>query len=76
MGRPRRFADSSTTHEATFFVDVVKRYGEATEAVILRIDCAGAVSFDEDAIDSFDEDAIDVVIEALGRVRDNLRARR
>ena len=68
MGKPRRFADSFTTHEAMFSVDVARPFGEKTEAVILKIDCAGAVSFDDDGID--------MVIEMLEKARDNLRTRR
>jgi hypothetical protein len=68
MSRPERFSDSFTTHEATFSVDVARPHGERKEAVILKIDCAGAVSFDEDGID--------LVTEMLEKARDNLRARR
>ena len=51
MARPRRFSDSFTTHEATFSVDVARPFGEKTEAVILKIDCSGTVSFREDGAD-------------------------
>lgn len=46
-------------------VDVGRSFGEKTEAMIIQIDCAGTVSFDDDGID--------MVIEVLENARDNLR---
>lgn len=66
--KPAKFSDSFTTRESTFSVDVKRPWGDCNEAVVVKIDCIGEVSGDEDTID--------VLIEMLEKAKANLMARR
>jgi hypothetical protein len=68
MSKPHKFSDSFTTEHATFAVDVGAPHGQSSEAVIVKIDCGGAIHGDEDTID--------VLIEMLEKAKENLLARR
>ena len=66
--RPEPFADSFTTADACFSVEVKDPWGEATEDIEVKIDCGGMIHGDEDMID--------VLIEMLENAKENLAARR
>ena len=66
--KPEAFADSFTTADACFSVEVKEPWGEVTEDVEVKIDCGGMIHGDEDLID--------LLIEMLEKAKDNLVARR
>lgn len=66
--RPEPFADSFTTYDATFSVEVKPPWGAAIEDIEVKIDCGGMIHGDEGTID--------VLIEMLEKARENLAARR
>jgi hypothetical protein len=66
--KPEPFADSFTTADACFSVEVKDPWGEVTEDIEVKIDCGGMIHGDEDLID--------VLIEMLEKARENLAARR
>jgi hypothetical protein len=66
--KPEAFADSFTTLDAGFSVEVKDPWGEVTEDIEVKIDCGGMIHGDEDLID--------VLIEMLEKAKENLIARR
>lgn len=66
--KPEAFADSFTTTDACFSVEVKEPCGEVTEDIEVKIDCGGMIHGDEDLID--------VLIEMLEHAKENLIARR
>ncbi len=66
--KPEAFADSFTTENACFSVEVKDPWGEVTEDIEVKIDCGGAIHGDEDLVD--------LLIEMLEKAKENLKARR
>lgn len=66
--KPVPFADSFTTSDACFSVEVKDPWGEVTEDIEVKIDCGGMIHGDEELID--------VLIEMLENAKENLAARR
>lgn len=66
--KPAPFADSFTTVDSTFSVEVKDPWGEVSEDIEVKIDCIGLIHGDEFTID--------VLIEMLEKAKANLIARR
>ena len=66
--KPEPFSDSFTTEEAEISVAVKIPWGESTEAVVIKIDCVGAVHGDEEFTA--------MLINMLELAKENLAARR
>lgn len=65
--KPEPFSDSFTTEAAEFSVEVRPPWGESSEAIVVKIDCAGEICGDAEFID--------VLIGMLENAKENLRAR-
>lgn len=65
---PKPFADSFTTEDSCFSVEVKTPWGQVTEDVEVKIDCIGLIHGDEELID--------LLIEMLQNAKENLIARR